>query len=127
MLGPDRRHHPHEQREVGASRRRRPSTAISIDAGTALAAPEPGGQRRFAVGHVDVGLDDGVVVERVVVDDEAVVLHEDARSRSSRVPVAKSTPSSPAARVTRAVRSKLRPPIAADAWPGSGDIGGRYT
>ena len=43
------------------------------------------------------------------------------------VPVAKSTPSSPADRVTRAVRSKLRPPIAADAWPGIGDIGGRYT
>ena len=26
-----------------------------------------------------------------------------------------------------AVRSKLRPPIAAAAWPGIGDIGGRYT
>ena len=78
------------------------------------------------VRHLDVGLDDRVVVERVVVDDEAVVLHEDRQPEFS-VPVAKSTPSSPALVVTRAVRSKLRPPMAADAWPGIGDIGGRYT
>ena len=43
------------------------------------------------------------------------------------VPVAHSTPSSPLARATRAVRSKLRPPIAAAACAGIGDIGGRYT
>ncbi len=41
--------------------------------------------------------------------------------------VAHKTPSSPPALVTWAVRSKLRPPVAAPAWPGIGDIGGRYT
>ena len=34
-------------------------------------------KRRVAVGNLTFGLDNGVVVERVVVDDESAVLHED--------------------------------------------------
>ena len=49
------------------------------------------------------------------------------RCRSSRCRWRRSRRHRPRARVTRAVRSNVRPPIAAAACDGSGDIGGRYT
>ena len=78
----DRRDHPHEQRRGRPGRAATPSTA-SVDACPRM--PSPRRNRTPSVdvagGHRDVGLDDRVVAERVVVDHQAVVLHEHRDAR----------------------------------------------
>ena len=78
--GADRAHDAHEQRQLGGPARR-PVDQQGCGAGGVVHSPHPQFDDARPGRDGRVGHDDGVVVERVVVEHQSVVLHEEAEAR----------------------------------------------